>query len=99
MTWRCGERPRDLGVVGYHVVWVWCVTTWVGEEQLMKRRQSEAATSSTTKRRATSGLGRLKGEEFGQRIPPIYEILKNILQEYPSGQIFKVSHYNYTSTW
>ncbi|XP_019858269.1 PREDICTED: sacsin-like [Amphimedon queenslandica] len=32
---------------------------------------------------------RLRGEEFGQRVPPIFEIIKSILLEYPSGQIFK----------
>ena len=31
------------------------------------------------------------GESFGQRRPPLYEMIKNILREYPSGQIFKVS--------
>ena len=55
----------------------------------MKRRLSEAS-SSTTKRHAT-GLGRIQGEDFGQRTPPIHEIIRNILQEYPSGQIFKVN--------
>ena len=30
------------------------------------------------------------GESFGQRRPPLYEMIKNILREYPSGQIFKV---------
>ena len=55
----------------------------------MKRRLSEAS-SSTTKRQAT-GLGRIQGEDFGQRTPPIHEIIKNILQEYPSGQVFKVN--------
>lgn len=27
---------------------------------------------------------------FGQRIPPLYVQIKDILQEYPDGQIFKV---------
>ena len=30
-------------------------------------------------------------ETFGQRRPPLYQLIKNILKEYPSGQIFKVS--------
>lgn len=55
----------------------------------MKRSLSEAS-SSTMKRQAT-GLGQIQGEDFGQRTPPIHEIIKNILQEYPSGQVFKVN--------
>ena len=27
---------------------------------------------------------------FGQRVPPLYVDIKEILQEYPDGQIFKV---------
>jgi sacsin len=30
------------------------------------------------------------GESFGQKRPPLYEMIKNILREYPSGQLFKV---------
>lgn len=30
------------------------------------------------------------GESFGQKRPPLYEMIKTILHEYPSGQIFKV---------
>ena len=37
------------------------------------------------------GFGGDMGESFGQRRPPLYEMIKNILREYPSGQIFKVS--------
>ena len=37
------------------------------------------------------GFGGDMGESFGQRRPPLYEVIKNILREYPSGQIFKVS--------
>ena len=33
------------------------------------------------------------GDRFGQRRPPLYRIIANILQEYPSGQIFKVNLY------
>ena len=33
------------------------------------------------------------GDRFGQRRPPLYTIIANILQEYPSGQIFKVNLY------
>ena len=62
----------------------------------MKRRLSEAS-SSTTKRHAT-GLGRIQGEDFGQRTPPIHEIIRNILQEYPSGQIFKVNTDNFPAS-
>ena len=39
----------------------------------------------------SSGTFRNDGESFGQRRPPLYEMIKNILREYPSGQIFKVS--------
>ena len=35
----------------------------------------------------------LNGEDFGQRRPPLHEMIRNILREYPSGQIFKVSEY------
>ena len=35
------------------------------------------------------------GDRFGQRRPPLYTIIANILQEYPSGQIFKVNLYIY----
>ena len=38
-----------------------------------------------------SGEDTALGESFGQRRPPLYEMIKNILREYPSGQIFKVS--------
>ena len=27
---------------------------------------------------------------FGQRVPPLYVDIKEVLQEYPDGQIFKV---------
>ena len=33
------------------------------------------------------------GETFGQRRPPLSEMIRNILQEYASGQIFKVLYY------
>ena len=33
------------------------------------------------------------GETFGQRRPPLSEMIRNILQEYASGQIFKVLCY------
>jgi sacsin len=35
---------------------------------------------------SSSGIG----ESFGQKRPPLYEMIKNILREYPSGQLFKV---------
>ena len=38
-----------------------------------------------------SGEDTALGESFGQRRPPLYGMIKNILREYPSGQIFKVS--------
>ena len=62
----------------------------------MKRCLSEAS-SSTAKRQAT-GLCRIQGEDFGQRTPPIHEIIRNILQEYPSGQIFKVNTDNFPAS-
>ncbi|XP_019850657.1 PREDICTED: sacsin-like [Amphimedon queenslandica] len=31
----------------------------------------------------------LNGEDFGQRRPPLHEMIRTILREYPSGQIFK----------
>ncbi len=31
------------------------------------------------------------GEDFGQESPPISEIITGIINDYPSGQIFKVS--------
>ena len=31
-----------------------------------------------------------EGEDFGQESPPLYRYIAKILQEYPSGQIFKV---------
>ena len=34
-------------------------------------------------------------QSFGQRRPPLYEMIKNILREYPNGQIFKVSGITY----
>ena len=30
------------------------------------------------------------GQGFGQKRPPLYHLIKNILKEYPSGQVFKV---------
>lgn len=33
---------------------------------------------------------KLSGESFGQKRPPLYEMIRNILRDYPSGQIFKV---------
>ena len=33
----------------------------------------------------------IAGETFGQKRPPLSEIIKGILKEYPSGQIFKVA--------
>ena len=30
------------------------------------------------------------GEEFGQRRPPLFVTIKQILDKYPDGQIFKV---------
>ena len=30
------------------------------------------------------------GQGFGQKRPPLYHLIKNILREYPSGQVFKV---------
>lgn len=30
------------------------------------------------------------GEDFGQKRPPLSKTIKKILQDYPSGQIFKV---------
>jgi hypothetical protein len=39
----------------------------------------------------SGGSGRITaGELFGQKRPPLYETIKNILRDYPSGQIFKV---------
>ena len=38
-----------------------------------------------------SGEDTALGESFGQRRPPLHEMIKDILREYPSGQIFKVS--------
>uniref|UniRef100_A0A1X7UXC8 Sacsin/Nov domain-containing protein n=1 Tax=Amphimedon queenslandica TaxID=400682 RepID=A0A1X7UXC8_AMPQE len=58
----------------------------------MKRRSSASfagSGNSSNKRRDTGSSLGLRGEDFGQRVPPIYDIIKNILQEYPSGQIFK----------
>ena len=34
------------------------------------------------------------GEGFGQKRPPLYHLIKNILREYPSGQVFKVRSIN-----
>ena len=31
-----------------------------------------------------------RGESFGQKPPPLYELIRNILRDYPSEQIFKV---------
>lgn len=28
--------------------------------------------------------------DFGQRVPPLYVEIKEVLQEYPDGQVFKV---------
>ena len=32
----------------------------------------------------------VEGEDFGQERPPLAVVIKGILQDYPSGQIFKV---------
>ena len=32
----------------------------------------------------------MQEESFGQKRPPLFMMIKNILREYPSGQIFKV---------
>ena len=41
----------------------------------------------------------LKGQTFGQKLPPLYKEIEDILKEYPSGQIFKVTftkqYFNY----
>ena len=33
-----------------------------------------------------------EGEEFGQRRPPLSVTIKQILERYPDGQIFKVNY-------
>jgi hypothetical protein len=32
------------------------------------------------------------GEQFGQRRPPLSTIIRQILERYPDGQLFKVVH-------
>ena len=34
------------------------------------------------------------GQGFGQKRPPLYHLIKNILRDYPSGQVFKVYDYH-----
>ena len=36
------------------------------------------------------GLMELEKEDFGQEQPPLYQLIRKILEEYPNGQIFKV---------
>ena len=36
------------------------------------------------------------GQRFGQRPPPISKLIKDLLEKYPSGQIFKVCHTKWT---
>ena len=35
-----------------------------------------------------------QGEQFGQRRPPLPVTIKQILERYPDGQLFKVSFYD-----
>ena len=39
----------------------------------------------------TRTMSETEGQVFGQKRPPLYQIITNILREYPSGQIFKVN--------
>ncbi|XP_011402966.1 PREDICTED: sacsin-like [Amphimedon queenslandica] len=55
----------------------------------MKRTCFDGSENSSNKRRNTGSSLELRGEDFGQRVPPLYQMIKKILQDYPSGQIFK----------
>ena len=41
---------------------------------------------------------KLSGESFGQKRPPLSELIKSILEEYPSGQIFKVYNLKFSTS-
>ncbi|XP_019860001.1 PREDICTED: sacsin-like isoform X2 [Amphimedon queenslandica] len=49
----------------------------------------ENSAADYIRRNGSSYVDDLLGESFGQKRPPLYEMIRNILREYPSGQIFK----------
>ncbi|XP_019853193.1 PREDICTED: sacsin-like [Amphimedon queenslandica] len=80
-----------------------CLSKWLKKVDNVKRKGvptlgrlsdaleeiGERSAAEYIRRNGRSDVDDLFGESFGQRRPPLYEIIRNILREYPSGQIFK----------